>query len=51
MIVDIKDTLNEVGVWLEKFISNNYSNPFFWLILVGTLFLLATIVISRFADK
>lgn len=51
MIVDIMDSLNELGVWLEKFMDKNYDNPFFWLILFLVLFIIASIVIGKLADK
>ena len=51
MIMDIMDTLNEVGSWLEKFMDNNYDNPFFWLFLFLALFIIACIVIGKLADK
>lgn len=51
MIVDIMESLNDVAVWLEKFMDKNYDNPFFWLILFLALFIIASIVIGKLANK
>ena len=49
--MNINDTLSEIGVWLEKFMDKNYDNPFFWLILFLILFIIASIVIGKMANK
>ncbi len=51
MIVDIMDSLNEIGDWLQVFMDKNYDNPLFWLILFLVLFIIACIVIGKMANK
>ena len=51
MIVDIMESLNEIGAWLQKFMDKNYNNPFFWLVLFLALFIIASMVIGKMANK
>lgn len=44
---DIEDIFNKFG----KFVEDNYSNPFLWIVIFVVLLVLSSYVISNLGDK
>ena len=51
MILDIKETINDLNGKFNNFVENQADNPFFWLIVFGLLLAIGIYAISKFANK
>ncbi len=48
------NTMNVITKWIDtatKFVEDNYTSPWFWLITFIALLALGLLIVSRFADK
>lgn len=51
MVLNLWDTLKNAARDSWNFISNNYENYFFWIIIFAVLLIIGLITISKFANK
>ena len=51
MIVSIWESSTELANNFNRFIENNFDNPFLWIVLFIVLLLIAVVTISNLADK